>query len=574
MRLPVPAKSYAVLIGTSTYRDGKLAGLPAVRHNLDDLAEVLTDPGLSGLPADHCVVVPDPADVRTVYRELQQHAARATDTLIVYFAGHGLTGSRNELFLGLTDTATDELPVSALAYDLLRDVVAESPARNRVVILDCCFSGRAAGDMAGEDALHGQVGIEGTYVLAATSANAVALAPPGARHTAFTGELLQLLRSGVPEGPELLTFGTIYRHLLHTTRTRGLPVPRQRGTGTADLLALSRNPAHGAAERVLPTTPEHAPPASRRSRRIWQVAAAALGVACTALLALLSASPSSPGAPWTAVSALSLLQGLTAHLPVSSSSHLRLAGQLLFDQSVPAGALVTLIPVINSATAVALLAFFAGDVGRALRATTRGPLPETGTSAEFRLGWYLVIAAGATAISAPLLGWLMPRPNLWLIAAGFTTTAVLLGLAEKIGGKQRERSGFTARDGRILGAAYLGATVLPGTSSLAATLAAGLLLGFTRSAALRLTLLFAVAFRATAMTFGLILEGTSARASTGPTPAQMIVGALITFVVAYASIAGLLWYVRRHTLYPFAVYLLVLGVLVVTAVATGVLSAS
>ena len=40
MRLPVPAKSYAVLIGTSTYRDGELA-------------------------ADRCAVVPDPADVRT-----------------------------------------------------------------------------------------------------------------------------------------------------------------------------------------------------------------------------------------------------------------------------------------------------------------------------------------------------------------------------------------------------------------------------------------------------------------------------------------------------------------------------
>ncbi|WP_196778192.1 caspase family protein, partial [Lentzea aerocolonigenes] len=256
MRLPVPSSSYAVLIGTSTYRN--LAGLPAVRHNLDDLAAVLTDPGLGGLSADHCVVVPDPAGIRTVYRELQRHAARATDTLIVYFAGHGLTGPRNDLFLSLTDTDTCELPVSALAYDLVRDVIRDSPARNRVVILDCCFSGRAAGDMAGEGAIQGQMGIEGTYVLAATSANAVALAPPGARHTAFTGELLELLRTGVPEGPELLTFGTIYRHLLHTMTSRGLPLPRQRGTGTADHLALTRNPAHVPAELapvLLPVVP-------------------------------------------------------------------------------------------------------------------------------------------------------------------------------------------------------------------------------------------------------------------------------------------------------------------------------
>jgi hypothetical protein len=59
----------------------------------------------------------------------------------------------------------------------------------------------------------------------------------------FTGELLALLRGGVSDGPELLTFGEIYRRLLHTATAKGLPLPGQRGTGTVDLLALSRNVA-------------------------------------------------------------------------------------------------------------------------------------------------------------------------------------------------------------------------------------------------------------------------------------------------------------------------------------------
>jgi hypothetical protein len=231
-----------VLIGTSTYRSGELADLPAVRNNLDGLAQVLTDPALGGLPVERCIVLPDPIDVRTVYRTLRQYATLAEDTLLVYFAGHGRTDLRNELYLGLADTDPDEVRVSALPFEVIRDVFGDSPAANRVLILDCCFSGRAIPDMSGPDeAVLGQVGIEGTYTLTATPATAVALAPAGATYTAFTGELLTLLRTGVPDGPELLTFATIYRQLLHTLTARGLPHPRQRGTGTVDQLALTRN---------------------------------------------------------------------------------------------------------------------------------------------------------------------------------------------------------------------------------------------------------------------------------------------------------------------------------------------
>jgi hypothetical protein len=244
VRLPDPQRSYAVLVGTSTYGSRELANLPAVRNNLDGLAQVLTDPALGGLSVERCIVLPDPTDVRTIYRTLRKYATLAEDTLLVYFAGHGRTDLRNELYLSLADTDPDELRVSALPFDVIREVLGDSPAVNRALILDCCFSGRAIPDMSGPDeAILGQVGIEGTYTLTATPATAVALAPAGATYTAFTGELITLLRTGIPNGPELLTFATIYRQLLHTLTARGLPHPRQRGTGTVDQLALTRNPA-------------------------------------------------------------------------------------------------------------------------------------------------------------------------------------------------------------------------------------------------------------------------------------------------------------------------------------------
>lgn len=253
MRLPDPQRSYAVLIGTSTYHFPELADLPAVRNNLDALARVLTDQTLGWLPAERCVVLSDFTDVREVYRTLRRYAAITEDTLLVYFAGHGRTDPRNELYLGMTDTDPDELRVSALPFDLIREVLGDSPAVNRVLILDCCFSGRAIQDMSGPDeTILGQIGIEGTYTLTSASANAVALAPVGADYTAFTGELVTLLRTGIPNGPELLTFATLYRQLLHTMTSLGLPLPRQRGTGTVDQLALTRNPAYHPGQAVAP----------------------------------------------------------------------------------------------------------------------------------------------------------------------------------------------------------------------------------------------------------------------------------------------------------------------------------
>lgn len=210
-RLPDPERSYAVLIGTSSYQSGKLAErpLPAVRNNLTDLAAALTDPDSGGFRHDHCTVLLDHADGDTVLRALYNNAKRATDTLLVYFAGHGLPGTRSkELYLTLANTNLDDTLWwrGALVYDEIRRVLLGSCRDDvsRVVILDCCFSGRAIPETAGADAT-GAFDIRGTYTLAAVGDNQFAYAPPGDTHTAFTGELLKVLRDGVPRGPQLLT---------------------------------------------------------------------------------------------------------------------------------------------------------------------------------------------------------------------------------------------------------------------------------------------------------------------------------------------------------------------------------
>ncbi|MGX7829452.1 caspase, EACC1-associated type [Actinokineospora sp. 24-640] len=246
-RLPDPARSRAVLIGVGRYADPALADLPAVENNLTDLHAVLTSPHGTGLPSAHCALVRDPDDQAEVGAAVSQAAAEAEDTLLVYYAGHGLLATDAELWLATARSRRTIVAFSSLSCAELRKAVGDSPARRRVLVLDCCFAGRAtARSMAGEG-FADQVDVRGAYTLAATAPTALALAPPGARTTLFTGALLDLLRNGIPGEAELLTVDSLYRSLRGELRRRGGPEPIKRddGAGAGDL-ALARN----AADRV------------------------------------------------------------------------------------------------------------------------------------------------------------------------------------------------------------------------------------------------------------------------------------------------------------------------------------
>lgn len=239
-----PARSRIVLVGTPAYDDPALPDVPLVANNVSGVAEVLTDPDLGGFSAAHCMVAPARADVAQIGDLLHEAADEAEDLLLFYYSGHGLLGPlRQELYLSLAGTKPNRLAFTALDFDAIRDACSTSRARSRVVILDCCFSGRAIGETlaAIDETILGQIHVSGTYTLTSAPANRTALILPGEQYTAFTGRMLELLRAGSQAAGPLLSLGDIYRHLRARLSAEGLPVPQQRGTQTADLLGLVRN---------------------------------------------------------------------------------------------------------------------------------------------------------------------------------------------------------------------------------------------------------------------------------------------------------------------------------------------
>jgi CheY-like chemotaxis protein len=252
VRLPYRQRSRAVLIGTGRYADDKLPDLPVVGRTIADLAAALTDPVYGVVPENHCTVLEDQGDIRLIGRHLRSAARSAEDLLLVYFVGHGLVGGRrHELYLGLPDSEWAEPEFNSLEYDKLRSSVLDSAAATKIIILDCCFSGRVVSETMADPVTEmvGQIEVDGTYVLASAGRDQVALMLPGEDYTAFTGRFLQILRNGVPGGPELLSVDYLYRQLVMRMRAEGLSQPQKRGTSTADLLALAKNRALAAARR-------------------------------------------------------------------------------------------------------------------------------------------------------------------------------------------------------------------------------------------------------------------------------------------------------------------------------------
>ncbi|HEY8983180.1 MAG TPA: caspase family protein [Streptomyces sp.] len=239
-------RSRAVLIGTGSYQDPGFLPLPAAVNSLAGMRRVLTDPELCGWPEDRVTVLQDPVDMRRLVQTLRRLARDTDEALLLYFVGHGVILPRGQLCLVLNDTSPEHADVTGLDYERVREALADSPARVKVAVLDCCYSGRAIEAQSAATDVADSTDTRGVYTLTASdhTAHVVPLDQQTDTTTSFTGTLLELIREGIPSGPERLTLGTLYVHLRRRLDLSGLPAPNQRGTDTADRFPFTRNAAH------------------------------------------------------------------------------------------------------------------------------------------------------------------------------------------------------------------------------------------------------------------------------------------------------------------------------------------
>ena len=262
---------------------------------------------------------------------------------------------------------------------------------------------------------------------------------------------------------------------------------------------------------------------------------------------------------------LGIVQGLTEFLPISSSAHIRIVGVFMTNANDP-GAAFTAITQIG--TELAVLIYFRKDILQIARAW----LKRDG-SAEARLGTLIIIGS----LPIVVLGYLGQDyitnhfRSLWVVASMLIIFGLILGFADKYGTREKELSTLNVPDGSRYGMAQ-SLALIPGVSRSGATIAMGRLLGYKREAALRYSFLLALpaVFGSGLYELNKALGDSSVSVYSMP---EILVATATAFFVGYAVIAWLMKYISTKSFTPFVIYRVVLGTLLLMALATGVISA-
>ncbi|MDX8149527.1 caspase family protein [Lentzea sp. BCCO 10_0061] len=240
MTRPDRSKSYAVLIGVSTYEDPAWEDVPGAQNNIEALRELLSGPQGCVAP-ENCVLLPNPSSPAEILRKILEVGEEATDFFFLYYVGHGFPSETRQLFLTDSGTAQDIRlrEASALEWDRLRLALQQNvSAQRKMVVIDSCHSGLAVDHLGSDGPL---LDIEGSFILASTHGSDTV--PGGKPFTLFTGKLIDLLRTGVTDDSPFLTPWMIYEEVRHRLRHTKLRIPQPFNTGNVGELWLLPNPA-------------------------------------------------------------------------------------------------------------------------------------------------------------------------------------------------------------------------------------------------------------------------------------------------------------------------------------------
>ena len=247
---------------------------------------------------------------------------------------------------------------------------------------------------------------------------------------------------------------------------------------------------------------------------------------------------------------LALLQGLTEFLPISSSGHLILPSELLgwpdqglaFDVAVHVG------------TLLAVLVYFRNDVSALIKgwfASVSGHNNQHG-----QLAWCLILATVPAALAGLVFDDIIETHmrSTQVIASTTIVFGVLLGLADKVPGRERELLDIGWRIALIIGCAQALA-LIPGTSRSGITITAALFLGFSRQSAAQFSFLMSISIILLSGGYkGLQLLGTTA-----VDWSLIALGVAVSAISAYLCIYYFLAFINRIGMMPFVYYRLALG---------------
>jgi undecaprenyl-diphosphatase len=269
---------------------------------------------------------------------------------------------------------------------------------------------------------------------------------------------------------------------------------------------------------------------------------------------------------------LGVVEGLTEFLPVSSTGHLTITEKALGLKVDDVG-VTAYTAVIQLGAIVATFLYFWRDIVRLFLAWVNGlRSAQAREHHDYQLAWAVVVGSIPVGIVGFAAKDLISGPlrSLWVVAGALIVWSAAMWLAESRHTMLERQGEVTLKDGLLIGLVQC-LSLVPGVSRSGATISAGLFRGINRVTATNLSFFMAIPALTAAGLFEAVQERDHLKTlGVG----QMGVGLVVSFVVAYGSIAWLLRFVRSNKITAFVWYRVALGIVLVVLLATGAVSAT
>ena len=257
-------------------------------------------------------------------------------------------------------------------------------------------------------------------------------------------------------------------------------------------------------------------------------------------------------AEWKAM-ILGIIQGLTEFLPISSTGHLYI-GRHLFGLDEAGLLLDTLL---HTGTLIALLIFYWHEIMKLLR----NPFS--------KMTGLLIIGTLPAVIAGVLLNDFFEEISKTGITIGweFLVTGIILWWADVMPKQSKDMKDITYKNALFIGV-FQAAAIFPAISRSGFTLAAGLMSGLNRETAAYFSFLLSIPV----IFGGILFKG--ADLLNGSVEAisfrGLLVGTLCAAIFGYLAVSWMIKYVKNHSLKPFSLYVITLGILILFLQALGV----
>lgn len=281
---------------------------------------------------------------------------------------------------------------------------------------------------------------------------------------------------------------------------------------------------------------------------------------------------------WLQSIILGLVEGVTEFLPVSSTGHLTIAEKLM-HMSIDDKGVTAYTAIIQVGAMIAAIIYFWKDIVRIVVGWFKGLTNKEARGADYNMGWAVIAGTFVTGVVGLLGKDLITGPlrSMWVVAGALIIWSLALLWGDRVDATTPKRSKMTLdqvnwKHGLILGAMQCLA-LIPGVSRSGATIVGGLgVAKLDRVAATKLSFFLGIPALCAAGLFeaASAAKDISSTVGWGPTA----VGTVVSFVVAYASIAWLLKFVASNNFKSFVIYRIIAGLAVIGLLVAGVITAN